>query len=87
LIDQQIFIASAGPDFHYFPFMDDKLIHLPEGVTNVVNGVGYLAGIVSKTIPYQSCLREGTIDPIPCELEPYSWSLNIPVLGVNSTNP
>lgn len=76
---QQIFIASAGPDFHYFPSIDEKIVALPEGISNVENGTGYLAGLVSKTIPYKSCSERGTVNLIPCDLESYPWSENFPV--------
>lgn len=76
---QQIFIASAGPGFHDFPSIDEKIVALPEGVSNVVNGVGYLAGLVSKTIPYESCFEDGTDTLVPCETEPYVWSETIPL--------
>lgn len=70
---QQIFIASAGPDYHFFPSIDQKIVALPEGVSNIENGVGYLSGIVSKTVPYQTCMEEGTIILIPCEPEAPPW--------------
>ncbi|MEX0647886.1 MAG: hypothetical protein WEA56_10400 [Balneolaceae bacterium] len=79
---QQIFIASAGPGFHYFPSIDEKMVALPEGISNVVNGVGYLAGLVSKTIPYESCFENGIDIPVPCETEPYVWSETIPLWGI-----
>lgn len=73
ILDQQIYIVSAGPGFHYFPSIDDKVVALPEGVSNVTQGIGYVAGVVSKTIPYESCFKEESIDLIPCELQPPPW--------------
>lgn len=70
---QQIFVASAGPEYHFFPSIDEKVIALPEGVSNVHNGIGYVAGVVSKTVPYESCFREGSTDLVPCELQPPPW--------------
>jgi hypothetical protein len=35
--------------------LDDVLYALPEGISNVENGLGYMFGMVSKTIPYESC--------------------------------
>lgn len=72
-IEQHIFIASAGPDFLYFPSIDEKVEALPDGVSNIENGVGYLAGITSKTIPYSSCTEEGSSSVIPCDSESPPW--------------
>lgn len=69
----KIFIAAAGPDFDDFITIDEQIINLPEGVTNIEHGVGYLAGIVSKTIPYLSCTEEGSARIIPCDPEPSPW--------------
>lgn len=68
-----IFIASAGPGYHFFPSIDGKIEALPEGVSNVENGTGYLAGIVSKTIPYKSCTEGDSIEIVPCELRSPPW--------------
>lgn len=72
-LEQQIFIATAGPGYPNFSNLDEKIISLPEGVSNIENGVGYLAGFVTKTIPYRSCQREGTTDLVPCETKPFPW--------------
>ncbi|MEX0770911.1 MAG: hypothetical protein WD035_09270 [Balneolaceae bacterium] len=72
-LEQQIFIVSAGSGYPNFPNLDEKIVALPEGVSNIENGVGYLAGFVTKTIPYQSCLREDTADLVPCETEKPPW--------------
>ncbi|MEX2601806.1 MAG: hypothetical protein WD355_09175 [Balneolaceae bacterium] len=71
--DRQIFIASAGPEYHNFGLIDEKIIALPEGISNIENGIGYLAGIVSKTIPFESCHDEETRQLIPCEPETPVW--------------
>lgn len=68
----KIFIASAGPDYHHFGSIVEKVIALPEGVSNIDNGVGYLAGIVSMTLPFESCMAEG-MKVVPCEQEPPPW--------------
>ncbi|MEX2601819.1 MAG: hypothetical protein WD355_09240 [Balneolaceae bacterium] len=64
--EPHIFIAAAGPDYQYFPNIHEHVFALPEGVSNIENGVGYLAGIVSKTIPYKNCHEEGSVAVIPC---------------------
>lgn len=83
----QIFIASAGPEFRHFPMIDQREAVIPERISNITNGIGYLAGIVSKTIPYEMCLEEGTGIPAPCEPEPYPWSLNIQIWHIDSSSP
>jgi hypothetical protein len=69
----KIYIASAGPGYHFFPSIDEKIVALPDGVSNIINGVGYVAGIISKTVPYKNCITEGTTDIEPCPLEPPPW--------------
>jgi hypothetical protein len=69
---KQIFVASADPEFNaLFKEWDDR-IKFPNGISNVKNGVGYVAGIVSKTIPYKSCYDENDY-LVPCPLEPSPW--------------
>jgi hypothetical protein len=56
ILNRQVFIASGGPEWDdSFTSMDDLVYTLPESLSNIENGLGYLVGIVSKTIPYQSC--------------------------------
>lgn len=69
---KQVFVAAAGPDFTDFGTIGDKIAALPEGPSNITNGVGYLGGIVSKTVPYDTCRGEG-MALIPCEPEPPPW--------------
>lgn len=69
---KQIFTASAGPDFIDFGQTDERVIALPQGISNVINGTGYLAGIVSKTVPYERCVDENG-QFMPCELQPPPW--------------
>lgn len=65
----QIFTASAGPDWVDFSVIDDQIIELPEGISNIENGVGYLTGIVSKTVPFRTCYDENG-QRTACPLEP-----------------
>ncbi|MCW9705405.1 hypothetical protein [Fodinibius salsisoli] len=69
---RQVYVAAAGPGFHDFGAINENVTALPEGVSNVTNGVGYLAGIVSKTVPYKSCYDEDDV-LVPCPLEPAPW--------------
>lgn len=58
----ELFIASGGPGWPPFSSMDDLTLQLPDEFSNVNNGVGFLAGIVSKKIP----LCPGNLDYYPC---------------------
>jgi hypothetical protein len=66
--DQQLFIASAGPEWINLYEVDEEIYTLAEGVSNIENGVGFLLGTVTKTIPWEFCYNnEG--EYIACELE------------------
>ncbi len=66
-----VFVAAAGPDYFPFGSVSERVISLPEGVSNIENGVGYLGGIVSKPVPYKSCFEEFTL--VPCPVDPNPW--------------
>ncbi|MDX1637743.1 MAG: hypothetical protein R3281_07225 [Balneolaceae bacterium] len=55
--ERYIFVAAAGrewiPDIGS---LGDIEYALPEGLSNVENGLGYLVGIVNKKVPYEKCL-------------------------------
>lgn len=68
LYPQQIFMASAGPAWIDFSVVDDEIIILPDGISNVEKGVGYVTGVYSKTIPYESCWNSNE-EMIPCPVE------------------
>ncbi|GAA5522492.1 hypothetical protein LQ318_12130 [Aliifodinibius salicampi] len=65
--DLKIFVAAATNEFPDFATIDEITITFPGGVSNVENGVGYVAGIVSKTIPYRSCFNNN-LKRTPCPL-------------------
>ncbi len=65
--NREIFVAVATDDFPDFAIVDEIIIALPEGVSNVENGLGYVGGILSKTIPYKSCFDDN-LKRIPCPL-------------------
>ncbi len=49
-----IFIASGGPEWSKeIASLNDVEYALPESTSNVENGLGYVIGIVSKSIPYE----------------------------------
>lgn len=69
LLGRQIFVASASSDWNEEITSFDNLRYaLPDVASNVENGVGYMIGIASKSIPYQSCFDE-TGDNISCPTE------------------
>lgn len=70
---EYIFIAAASPQYPYFPGIDPNIRALPDGISNVENGVGYLTGIVSKTIPYDECFEDDGITFKPCGTVAYPW--------------
>ncbi len=53
VLKREIFIANAGPNWPYYPNIDEEIIALPDGISNIENGVGYVAGIVSKTLSWE----------------------------------
>ncbi|MCC5906749.1 MAG: DUF4249 family protein, partial [Balneolaceae bacterium] len=50
ILKREVKVSSAGPDWHNFSEIDENLISLPEGISNIEGGTGYLIGVVSKTI-------------------------------------
>lgn len=73
IIREQIFVASAGPEWHDFRSLERRIFNLPDEISNVENGVGFLTGVVSKTIPFETCLDEESGESIPCPLQPPPW--------------
>lgn len=69
----QVWVASAGPGWLFFPEIDENIVTLADGISNVENGTGYLIGIVSKTVPLESCFDEDD-EVIACEEEIPLWS-------------
>lgn len=69
LLGRQIFVATAGPEWdESIPSLDDLSYALPDAASNVENGVGYVIGIVSKSIPYKNCFdEEGDVVSCPAE--------------------
>jgi hypothetical protein len=62
LIQREVYVASAGPDWYFFPDIFEEVIQLPDGISNVENGVGYVAGIVSKRVPWVMHCFEDELD-------------------------
>lgn len=52
--ERTIFVAAGGPEWNEeIPSIEDLEYALPETASNIKNGVGYMLGIVSKTIPFE----------------------------------
>lgn len=54
ILRKELFVASGGPEwisYEQLRSVDDLSYALPEVYANIENGVGYVFGIVSKTIP------------------------------------
>lgn len=69
VLHSQIFIAATGDsDWPDFPNMDPIIEALPDAASNVENGLGYVTGLISKTVPYKSCYDDSN-NLIPCPLE------------------
>lgn len=57
VIKRELFVASGGPEWNEeITSLDELIYYLPDQFSNVENGVGYVIGIVSKTIPLDHCL-------------------------------
>lgn len=58
-LENQIFVASAGPEWdENISDLEDLIYTLPDGFSNVENGLGYMVGIFSRNIPFRTCLNE-----------------------------
>lgn len=57
ILNCEIFVAKAGPEWINFENLSDNEITIPDGISNVDNGTGYVVGVFSKRIHYpnQSC--------------------------------
>lgn len=65
-LERNIFVAAGGPEWHDFLSIDKHTIALPDGITNIENGVGYLGGILSKTFPYVDIEGNRGLFHFPC---------------------
>ncbi|MGM0460084.1 MAG: hypothetical protein ACQERO_12130 [Bacteroidota bacterium] len=50
----EFFVAGGGPDWIDFNNLSDDQITLPNGITNVENGTGYVASVLSKRVLYEN---------------------------------
>ncbi|TVQ04899.1 MAG: DUF4249 family protein [Balneolaceae bacterium] len=71
VLHHQIFVASGGPDWDVnITHVDDLVYNLPEGFSNVENGLGYMAGVFSRLIPFKECFDGPRLVACP-EERPY----------------
>lgn len=66
VVERNVFVASGGPGWPDFVSLDRHTITLPDGISNVENGVGFFGGVVSKTFPYISAEGEHGLFQVSC---------------------
>lgn len=64
--ERNVFVAAGGPGWVDFLSLDRHTIALPDGVSNIENGVGYFGGIISKTFPYIDIEGDAGLFHVPC---------------------
>lgn len=62
VLQREVYVASAGPDWIFFPDVFEEVIQLPDGISNVENGLGYVVGIISKRVPWVMHCFEDEVD-------------------------
>ncbi len=68
-VKEYVYVAVAGPGYRV-----SGMENAPSnGISNVENGVGFVAGIISKTVPFKSCYQEGRELLAPCPTVPPLW--------------
>lgn len=68
VIQKQIYVASGGPEWNEeIAFLGDLVYAHPDIILNVENGVGYLIGVTSKAIPFESCYND-QFELIACDV-------------------
>lgn len=72
VLHRQVFIAAGGPEWDEdISSIDDLVYALPDGFSNVKDGLGYMVGINSKWIPFKSCYTDNSLLIACPEEEPY----------------
>lgn len=72
VLHRQIYVAAGGPEWDDgIASLSDLVYALPGGFSNVENGLGYMVGIDSKIIPFESCFDEQAALVSCPEEEPY----------------
>jgi len=74
-------IILSGSSWPYDPDWNDVTAYLPEVASNVVNGYGFLGGILTRTIRLDECHIVTSGSSEYCEVVSLAESLDIPVLS------
>ena len=45
----ELFVAAGGPDWPDFTQIDRETLFLPETISNLNNGIGFVGGVLTKT--------------------------------------
>ena len=65
-VRQEVIIVSGGPGWPDVSDLPEEELFLPGAVSNVDHGLGIVTGVVSKTVPLESCYdNEGNIVACP----------------------
>ncbi len=72
ILHHQIFVASGGPDWDVnITNVEDLVYNLPDGFSNIEDGLGYMAGVFSRLIPFRECFDGPRL--IACPEEKPFW--------------
>ncbi len=52
VLDAEIYLVAAGPDWPDFLSLDPETLALPDVVSNVEQGVGFVGGIATRVVPW-----------------------------------
>lgn len=66
----QVEVIVAGPEWVAFDELSLEEMELPDGISNVENGLGYVAGVLSTAVPYETCYLPNSRTATPCPAEP-----------------
>lgn len=73
IIHHQIYVAAGGDEWDdNVSLIDDLVYVLPDGFSNIENGLGYMTGIYSKIIPFKSCFDQNR-QLVACPVEAPFW--------------
>lgn len=67
-LKKEISITTSGSDWAYKADLSGDVLTLPDVVSNVTNGVGFLGGILTKRILFENCTIVGAALMDVCEL-------------------
>lgn len=74
VVHRQFFVAVAGPEWdESISDLNDLEYFLDGAASNVENGLGYVVGITSKWVPYETCLTPDESTYAPCPEEDPFW--------------